>query len=267
LIKESDQLLNFQYTNSQNLDIRIAIHELYSTNKQDWHVWLMNQYCLPEKATILELGCGNGAFWVKNKTKIKSSWNITLSDFSIGMLEDAKRNVGTVPTIEYKQINIMDLPYSENSFDVLIANHMLYHVPDVRKALSEVRRVLKPGGKFYSSTIGEKHMMELIKLVDRFDPTLNFSSASEHAKKFGLENGKEQLGEFFSTVTLKDFEGGLEVTEVQPLIQYILSAKMEAKDILAGEKLNDLDKYVKDAMDQNNGTFFITKASGLFESY
>ncbi|MBM6616708.1 class I SAM-dependent methyltransferase [Bacillus suaedaesalsae] len=261
-MQETVKQVKEQYKDSKNLDARIGIHELYSTNKQDWHKWLMEQYQLPENVAILELGCGSGAFWVKNKQEIKASWNITLSDFSEGMLENAKRNIGRHPTIQYKQINIMDIPFMENSFDVVIANHMLYHVPDVQKALREVRRVLKPNGTFYTSTIGEKHMGELNTLLTEFNPRYNFLSAYKHATHFGLENGKEQLTNFFQSVHVKDFEGGLEITESEPLIQYILSASKDYS--LSEEDINSIATYFNTILIQQNGKLYITKATGLF---
>lgn len=259
----SDELLNDQYKNSINLDKRISIDELFSTNKKDWHIWLMEQYNIPENSRILELGCGNGVFWVKNAHQVHKNWDITLSDFSLGMLKDAEKNIGNSLNIQYKHINIMDIPFEDESFEVVIANHMIYHVPDIDKALKEVRRVLKASGKFYSSTIGEKHLIEINQLLQDFDKELHYPR--ENAKRFGLENGKKRLLQYFSNVHLKVFEGGLEVTEVQPLIQYILSASNNIKETLVGEKQNDFVKYLEKKLLQNQGKINITKATGLFE--
>lgn len=51
-----------------------------------------------------------------------------------------------------KIIDIQNIPYEDNSFDLVIANMMLYHVPDLPRALAEVGRVLKPEGKLYTAT-------------------------------------------------------------------------------------------------------------------
>lgn len=248
-----------QYKNSKNLDTRIGIHELYSTNKQDWHLWLMEQYHIPENSIILELGCGSGAFWQKNKSAVEDNWKITLSDFSQGMLDNAKDHVDDLANVDYKVINIMDIPFPENSFDIVIANHMLYHVPDVQQALSEVRRVLKPNGTFYCSTIGAKHMSELNTWLTQLDSRYDYVSAQKHASQFGLENGEEQLKEFFTSIELKPFEGGLEVTEAEPLAEYIFSAKSFSED----EK-NSISAYFEDLLNLEGGKLSITKATGLF---
>ena len=48
---------------------------------------------IPDKARILELGCGTGDFWYKNRRNLKNDWSITLSDFSMGMLDSTKQRL------------------------------------------------------------------------------------------------------------------------------------------------------------------------------
>lgn len=67
---------------------------------------------------------------------------------------------------------------------------MLYHVPDIDKALSEIKRVLKPGGNFYVSTNGKEHMQELEKLVKNYDRYIDYV-LRKFANKFGTVNGYE----------------------------------------------------------------------------
>jgi ubiquinone/menaquinone biosynthesis C-methylase UbiE len=188
--------LSYQYSSSVNLSSRIQIHELYSVNKQDWHSWLLEQINLNANCRVLELGCGNGAFWYKTKHLIPKGLDVTLSDYYNGMLVDTKKNLEEFFDFKYKQINIQEIPFETDSFDVIIANHMLYHVPDRKQALKEVRRVLKTGGVFYCSTIGNSHLVEFGELLKDFDPDLKYVSANINAQEFGLENGKKQLREF-----------------------------------------------------------------------
>ena len=76
---------------------------------------------------------------------------------------------------------------------------MLYHVQDIDKALSEVKRVLKPGGKFYVSTNGKGHMQQLEKLVKGYDRSINYD-LQKFTDKFGIENGDKFLKKHFSNV-------------------------------------------------------------------
>ena len=70
------------------------------------------------------------------------------------MLHNAKETLQGQTGIEYRVIDIQDIPFADHEFDAVIANMMLYHVPDLQKGLREVKRVLKPDGTFYCATYG-----------------------------------------------------------------------------------------------------------------
>ena len=138
------------------------LHLLYSTNQYGWHRWCFDQYALPAQASVLELGCGPAHLWKTNLDRLPTGWSITLSDFSTGMLEQAQQNLGErASAFRFEVIDAQAIPFEANTFDAVIANHMLYHVPDRAQALSEMRRVLKPGGKVYLATNGLNHLRGL----------------------------------------------------------------------------------------------------------
>lgn len=255
-----------QYHNASNLEARIKLHELYSLNKKDWFTWLFEQYQIDSGSKLLELGCGDGTFWAKNEQLIPNDWNVVLSDFSPGMLADAQRKLTNLPAIQFEQINIESIPYPDNSFDIVAANFMLYHVENRKKGLQEIRRVLKPGGKLYAATIGEQHLMEFGTLLSEFDPSLDFSSAANNAKAFGLESGTAQLKPYFSKVELKLFADGLKIPDVEPVIAYLLSTHTNLKDQLTVRKLTEFRLFLEEKKKKDGGFIRITKASGLFEA-
>ncbi|MGM0843160.1 MAG: class I SAM-dependent methyltransferase [Bacillota bacterium] len=258
--------LEEQYRNPAKLNTRINIHEKYSDNKKDWHLWLFEQMNISPNSGILEMGCGDGTFWLKNRDRIDSSWNLILSDYSEGMVESAKKNLEGIPNIHYRQFNIEDIPFEDNRFDILIANHMLYHVPNRKKALKEVRRVLKPGGTFYCSTIGGNHLKEFVVLLKSFDPNLDFPSAREHALKFGVENGDEQLQGYFSEIVYKDFPGDLNITDEKAIVDYLLSSNTDLNKNLVNDTLSEFLRFLASEKEAHNGVIHITKSTGLFES-
>jgi ubiquinone/menaquinone biosynthesis C-methylase UbiE len=133
----STQFLKEQYVNGKNLDIRIQLHQLYNTTKQDWHQWVFEQIEFHESCKVIEFGCGIGSFWRKNKVNILADWNIKLTDQSEGMLNDAKQNIGNMKNINYKVMDVQSIQEQDHSYDVAIANHMLYHVQDLQLAISE----------------------------------------------------------------------------------------------------------------------------------
>jgi ubiquinone/menaquinone biosynthesis C-methylase UbiE len=256
--------VNEQYKNASNLEARINIHERFSTNRKEWFIWLFEQMEIEPNSKVLELGCGNGNFWLKNINRIPESWKLKLSDFSPGMLREAKQKLQSLSSAQFKQIDIQNIPFEDNSFDIVVANFMLYHVPDRKQAIQEVRRVLKPDGCFYASTIGQNHLAEFGELLKEFDPTIEYLSAASPADEFGLETGLVQLEPFFSTIQLKTYPDSLEITEVRPILDYLLSTNTDLNYQLARNKLDALSSFLEKKLIENKGPISITKSSGLF---
>ena len=147
-------VLASQYGTSDKLNTRISIHDKYSTNKQGYGSWLVSNYDIRKGMSVLEVGCGTGALWRGRDDLIDKCDSLVFTDLSEGMLEKAEENLGEKHNVEYQVEDIQDLSFADDTFDVVIANAMLYHVPDLSKGLSEVRRVLKNGGVFYCATLG-----------------------------------------------------------------------------------------------------------------
>ncbi|HUF00419.1 MAG TPA: methyltransferase domain-containing protein [Anaerolineales bacterium] len=251
-----------QYKDSSNLNARVVIHQRFSTNQYGWFKWIFDTlHKLPEDARILELGCGHGLLWKENARRIPAGWSITLSDLSSGMLDAAWRNlVVTGRAFRFKEIDAQSIPFEDETFDAIIANHMLYHVPDKPKAIAEIKRELKTDGHFFATTVGANHLKEM---TDWFRQIHKSEVWESFANLFTLENGLNQLKPFFPNVTISRYEDNLHVTELEPLIAYFRSG-IRAGELSEDEfaKLKtDLKKELKE-----KGRIFITKDSGLFEA-
>ena len=251
-----------QYKDATNLDARVVIHKRFSTNSYGWFNWVFDILAkLPEKAKILELGCGPAYLWKECSSRIPAGWDITLSDLSPGMVDAAWRNlVVTGRAFKFKEIDAQSIPFEDETFDAVIANHMLYHVPDRAKAIAEIRRVLKTSGHFFATTVGDNHLKEITDWFRRIHKSEIWES---FANLFTLENGLNQLKPFFPNVTISRYEDNLHVTELEPLIAYFRSG-IRAGELSEDEfaKLKtDLKKELKE-----KGRIFITKDSGLFEA-
>ncbi len=259
--KLTDQkyLMQDQYKDSRNLDARIEIHKRFSTNPQGWYNWMFDTLArLPQNARVLELGCGAGTMWKECADRIPAGWVITLSDLSDGMLDSAWRNlVVTERNFKFEKMDAQAIPYPDQTFDIVIANHMLYHVPDIKKALTEIKRVLKNDGCLIAAMGGEKHMREIFAWIK----SASKGKYDVPALSFTLENGKAQLCEFFSQVEMLRYEDNLNVTEVEPLIAYLRSS-IRAGNI-AHDELKKIENELSAAL-AKDGKIFITKDSGLF---
>ena len=111
---------------------------------------------------VLELGCGDGTLWNVDRDKIPEQTEIVVSDISDGMLRDARRTIGADDSrFRFRVFDAGRIPYDKDAFDLVIANHVLFYCEDIPKVCKEVKRVLKPGGRFVCSTYGNDHMREV----------------------------------------------------------------------------------------------------------
>ena len=258
-LTDRDELLFEQYKDGSNLDARIRLHQEFSTAETDLHRWLFERFEFPAGARVLEVGCGTGTLWKQNEGRVPFGLDVTLTDFSPGMLEAAKRALrGGLHEFTYETADVQDLPFGDGEFDVVVANHMLYHVPDRETAFAEIRRVLKPDGTLYASTGGENHMREIYDVVDQFSDGDRLTNT-----EFTLQNGADQLSAWFDDVELLCHQNALEVTEVEPFVDYVASSVDVEADGPGDLAMDDLRAYVEERI-ADDGSIHVTKENGLF---
>ncbi len=259
-IAQATALLKRQYKDASRLNARIALHARFSVNPEPWWGWVWRMLHLPARARILEVGTGPADFWRANLDRIPDGWDITLSDFSPGMLAQARANLGEArQRFAFARINVEDIPFPAETFDGVIANFMLYHAPDLDRAIAELHRVLKPGGRLYAATNGPQNMQQLNDLLRRLDPqALDYRASTS----FGLNNGADALHRHFPTVNRHHYDDALRVTEVAPLVAYALS--MDRSPMLSRNP-EPLQRAIARKIEAE-GEFVIEKQSGLFEA-
>ncbi|MEM8532915.1 MAG: methyltransferase domain-containing protein [Chloroflexota bacterium] len=254
-------LRSAQYHNNTRLQTRIQFHKRFSVTQYDLLLWIFDRFRIPSPGCVLEVGCGSGDLWYTNQQCIPSGWELTLSDFSVGMLRQAQQQLSNVlHHMRFMVVDAQTIPFADTMFDVVIANSMLYHVPDRAKALAEIHRVLKPAGRLYAATVGEAHLWELSELLGQVDPSLSFWG-SQPAISFTLDNGRQQLTPWFSDVTCSRYDDALVVTEIEPLITFL-----ESFAPLNESQRLDLIRAVEDEFVRQKGVLHITKDMGMFEA-
>jgi len=246
-----------QYKTADNFNARIRLHTRFRTNKSSIFRFEFDALDVPADARILELGTGTALFWRSNADRIPPGWRVTLSDFSAGMLNDARANLAAAARpFMLMQIDAQALPFDDGSFDAVIANHMLYHVPDIPRALREIRRVLVPGRACYSATMGIANMREFDEIVHRFTG----HKMNNAAVRFGLESGFEHMSKVFSRVEVKRFDDALEVTVSQPIIDYINSTRLGS--VVGEAQKSALKEYVESEI-RAHGAVHFSKDTGV----
>lgn len=260
LIKMSSDDSNIveHYKSAKNLNVRISLHDKYSQNKQGWFPWLFEQIDFSRINRLLEVGCGNGKLWKNNKINLRNR-EIFLSDSSQGMVDEVRKTLGN--DFNCMVFDCEKIPFKDNYFDAVIANHVLFYVYDINKALEEVGRVLNSNGVLYCSTYGSNHMKEINDIVKKFDSRIILSQTKLY-DVFGLENGQDILKPYFKNVELKRYEDCLVVNKSKPIIDYIMSCHGNQNEII-GPKLKEFREFV-DSIIQGKGNIKITKDAGLF---
>lgn len=255
-----EKSLKNQYQNASNISARIHLHSLYSQNQQGWFPWIYEQLEVCPGIRILELGCGDGTLWVENLKHLPKEADIILSDISEGMLRDARRAIGAKDgRFSYEVFDCQHIPFADGSFDLVIANHVLFYCEDIPRVCGEVRRVLGPDGRFLCSAYGQDHMKEVSLLVQGFDDRIVLS-ADKLYDRFGKENGAGILEEYFPVCQWKTYEDQLIVPEPEPLISYVLSCHGNQGQYIT-ERYKEFRSYVKRKTDKG---FRITKEAGAF---
>lgn len=256
-ITNMERSVKEQYKNDKNLNLRSNLHS-YNINKIDWDQWCFNNMEFPSQGKVLELGCGTGKFWVKNKDYIKEDLDICVSDFSKSMLKIAEENLKEVNhDFTFKDINAECIPFDDCTFDVVIGQHMIYFVPDIEKALKEIKRVLVPGGKFYVTANSKISMSELNEIVEKFDAGSGLNS-NGYSTRFELENGEEILEKYFRKIDVDVLDGRIIVYDPEPVVSYKAST-IQGSRVLVGEKKKEFKNYLKKYIKDNNNISITTK--------
>lgn len=257
----NQNILEQQYKDSTNLNARVEVHNRFSANPNLWYPWVFNRLELSGKQRILEVGCGMGGLWLSNPDRIPGDIRLYLSDYSSGMVKHSRASFQKEIKATFLQANAQFLAFQQGVFDRVVANHMLYHVPDIDQALQEIRRVLALGGFLLAATNGRRHMQDLYDLIAQVYP--QFSRRLYSTERFGLETGKILVENVFSRVEVQEFPDSLWVTEAQPLVRYACSLWDAPLDPDFAVKINGLFEHII----REKGGIFIQKTSGIIRAW
>ncbi|KKM83279.1 hypothetical protein LCGC14_1311020 [marine sediment metagenome] len=259
-VKEYAEL---QYKTHQNLNNRINLWS-YGTNPESLHKWIFNKIQLQDHERVLELGCGTGQLWLENFGNVPSTCSIILSDFSKNMLNKAKKNLQPLNLpLKFEIINAEKISYPNQIFDVVLACHMLYHIPNIERALISINRVLKPGGRFISTTISRQHIRELTNFLSEFG--LSSEEKMKLFSEFRNETGEEVLKPFFAEIDFYEYINHVNIKSVDPLMRYIETMFLKEHHPNFQEKKPQIEKAIVSILGKRS-KFKIKGISGLFEA-
>ncbi len=257
-MQDPEYLRSVHYRDSSRLNARIELWKRYSKGQGPGVAdWTFKPGSVAENADVLEVGSGTGRFWSDNIDRIPAGWDVTLSDVSPGMVEEAREGlVDAGRVFSFEVLDASSVPFEDDSFDLVIASYMLYHVPDVDSALVEISRVLRSGGVLIASTNSEQHIAEIREIQTRFGPGGSAADSVNRLNSFSMETGEAQLRKRFGDVATFNDSEVLAVDDAEILVSYVLSLDGEFDESAVR---NHVENQIA-----KTGAFSVTRSTGFF---
>ncbi|MBZ0317377.1 MAG: class I SAM-dependent methyltransferase [Anaerolineae bacterium] len=234
-----DVLLRNAYADEQAVTLRYQTHKLYSVPQFDFPYWVLDRHQWRGDEFALDAGCGPGIYFDGILNHIPNGRLVSF-DLSEGMIRKARSHERAAET-ELLVGDLEAIPFADHTFDVVLANHVLFHVADFDTTVQEIHRVLKPDGVLIAATNSHLSMAEFSILMRRAFSLLGHPVKEEEALfnplqgSFSLENGAVKLARHFRAVVRHDIPSAFVFSEVQPVINYIASTRAMKEPELPGD--------------------------------
>lgn len=181
---------------------------------------------LTGRETVAEIGCGNGPY-LAELARREHAGRLLGMDLSPGMVATTRR---AIPRAGVTVGDAQRLPLADGGADVILAPHMLFHVPDRVAAAAEFHRVTRPAGQVLVVLNGADHLAELLALAAGAAAALGVGDPGiwdEHQRHVSmtLDPGQQLLSGVFETVERHDFFGQLVLPGPEPVSSYIGSMR------------------------------------------
>lgn len=221
-INDRDAVLR-QYATDDALRTRQDVHDTYTVPKINYFDWVLNSVVWDGLNSVLDVGSGSGKYFELVKARRPGIHYVGM-DVSAGMLANH-----SAPHLA--QADALHIPFPKDSFDLVMANHMIYLIDDIDAAITEFRRVLKPEGVLMIATNSTQTMPQIQVLMRRAILLLARSGSSQiqppvpASDRFALENGTRRLARHFYAVMRHDLPSKLIFPEIDPIIAYLESTR------------------------------------------
>ncbi len=222
-MSEIDAIVRYKVT-EQALRIREETQARYSTPRIDFARWTLDAIDWRGDEALLDIGAGIGSHYAR-LTEAQPGIDYYALDLSPSLLQ-----CHPCPADRLTLADAARLPYSDDSFDIVMANHVLYHLADIEAGLLEIKRVLKPDGRLLAATDSLQSLPELQVLMRRAIVLLSENGAQVNppalpGEAFALENGTRILARHFYAVVRHDLPCQLIFDDVDPALEFLESMR------------------------------------------
>lgn len=251
-----------QYGDSRKLAARARLNSKYTIAEIGWFPWVAKRLPLEAGDHVLDVGCGPGWFWAVTAGELPEQLDLTLSDLSPGMVQEAVERCRPLQlsAARGRQADAVALPFEDGSFDAVIAMHMFYHLRDPATGMAEMSRVLKPGGFLAVTTNGAGNMRGLYELTIVFgSPPVDPAGAV-----FGYDVAERLMKAQFGNVVMTQHPARLRATEQEDV--YLALTSYPPGDEADETQLAALRGAIAEAFRLGDGVLEAEKQSALFIS-
>jgi ubiquinone/menaquinone biosynthesis C-methylase UbiE len=260
------EYLRYQYGDADKLRIRQETHRRYSERPDDFTPWLLEHLAPRPGLRLVDVGSGPGTM---HPAIVARGTSIVATDASIGMAREATSGArrGAL-AVRVVQADARALPLADACCERVMANYMLYHVPDVPRALREMRRVLRPGGRVLLAYHAPGFMARLHAVHARAARELGYEPTRGMSTRFNL-NDLQLVRSIFPRAERHFYEDALLFRTAEPALAYYASGVI---DRIAGRpadgshrgRLLPVVRAQVQAIVEREGAFRVPKTTGCF---
>lgn len=258
------------YATAGPLQVRIRTHERYTQPQVDLIDWVVAHVSWHDVDRVLDIGCGSGAYVESVCRQLESGARFLAADVSWGMLQDLVA-ASLPPAACPLNADAMRLPFPDGSCDAVLANHMLYEVPVIERAIAGAHRVLRPGGRLVAATNARDSMVTFVREMEAACGALGYPTSFPEAPsrvRFTLENGASFLEPVFGGVRREILSSALVFEEPDPAVAYIDSLRLiYASRLPGGLAWEAMLKQVRRQIEAKislQGEYRVPKTTGFF---
>jgi ubiquinone/menaquinone biosynthesis C-methylase UbiE len=256
-----------QYSNADKLRIRIETHERYSQGDTERIIDdCLGALALSPGLRVLDVGCGAGSWHARIAA---AGAAVVGMDVMAGMLQEA-RAVGAAlqPTPVFARADAQALPFCAATVDRVLCAGVLYHVSDCKRALLEMRRVLRPGGRAVISTNGAYAMRRIYELHADAARELGYEPLPITPGHFTMDD-LSLVQQVFPSTTRHVLQGALVFRTAEPALRFYATNRIDAvrdrpSDASHRARLLPAMRQRIEAVIQQEGEFIVPKSVGFF---
>lgn len=247
-------LRHSQYRDTSNLLARSNLHERFG--RGDWFEWISSHAPWPDRGRILEVGCGNGRFWIDAAELVAEEASVVVTDLSYSMVRETCAADG--PERAGSVVALPQLPFAAGAFDLVIVVMVMQHLDDPGPAIAELARVTSANGSLVIGAAGDRHLDELVAIRRTFSDDVTTIGGDFGAG--GLEFAAERVQRSFGVVGWHRYEDQLVVDDRNALVEYLRS--WPPLDDIDDRTLRHLDAEINRRFDPVTHSMTITKDVG-----